>query len=250
MDTIPRNIILDLLPVYVAGEASRETIDLVESVAGRDPEIARLIQAEGAAPVVMSPDVAAPDDLETQTIKATCSTIRRRMMLVALVTAGILLVPLVAMTFTSQVNWSAADFIAMGALLFGAGLAYVLVSRVVDRVVYRTAVGIAVLAGVLLVWLNLAVGIIAAPDHPANLLYAGVLAIVIGGAGIARFSAGAMAHVLFAAAFAQSLVPLVALFAWRPAMSEPPGIAGVFLINACFAALFVISALLFRRANH
>jgi hypothetical protein len=45
--TMNRNIILDLLPAYVGGDASAETRQLVEEYAKGDPEIARLIQAGG-----------------------------------------------------------------------------------------------------------------------------------------------------------------------------------------------------------
>jgi hypothetical protein len=40
---------------------------------------------------------------------------------VAVVTGLILLIPLVAMQFTNEVNWSVTDFILMGSLLFGTG---------------------------------------------------------------------------------------------------------------------------------
>src|SRR5690606_25199214 len=48
---------------------------------------------------------------------------------IAIVTACILLVPLMAMQFTDQVNWNSIDFIIMGALIFGTGLVLDLVAR-------------------------------------------------------------------------------------------------------------------------
>lgn len=93
----------------------------------------------------------------------------------AIVTVLILLVPLVAMLLTDEVDWGFFDFVFMGILLFGAGLTYELMARKVHSVTYRTAVGIAVVAFVLLVWINAAVGIIG--DDPLNAMYMGVVAI-------------------------------------------------------------------------
>ena len=117
-----------------------------------------------------------------------------------------------------------------------------------DSTVYRIAVGITAATGLLLIWVNLAVGIIGSENNPVNLLYFGVLAVGFIGAGIARFRARGMVLALLAAAAAQMLVPVIALIFWRPSLNEPPGIAGVFILNAFFAVLFVVSALLFRHA--
>jgi len=77
---------------------------------------------------------------------------------VALVTALILLVPLVAMQFTDEVNWELNDFVVMGILIFGTGLALDLVARKANER-YRVAIGTAVVAAFLLIWVELAVGI-------------------------------------------------------------------------------------------
>ena len=55
--------------------------------------------------------------------------ITRRLIVWAAVVAFILLIPLVAMQFTKEVNWDLFDFAFMGTVLFGAGLAYELVAR-------------------------------------------------------------------------------------------------------------------------
>lgn len=248
MKPIPRNVVLDLLPAYVAGEASEESRALVEEFARDDPEIARLIRAGGVVPDASGPGIAPPDDLEMKTMKRIRRSISRQMFLVALATAAILLVPLVAMRFSSEVQWSVADFVVMGVLLFGTGLAYVLISRVSDSVAYRVAVGVAVAAGFLLVWVNLAVGFIGSEDDPANVLYLGVPIVGIIGAGMSRFRPGGMATTLFLVAGVQLLVPVVALILRRSALDAPPGIVGVFLLNGFFAALFAVSGLLFRHA--
>ena len=132
----------------------------------------------------------------------------------ALVTACILLLPLVAMQFTDEVVWDLADFVVAGVLLFGAGLTYELVARRARKAgntAYRAAVGVAVATALILVWMNLAVGIIGNEENPANLMYGGVLAVGIIGALIARFQPQGMARALFATALAQMLVAVIAL---------------------------------------
>ena len=167
---------------------------------------------------------------------------------IALGTGLILLIPLVAMQFTEEVNWDLFDFAFMGALLFGTGLTYELVARKGGTIAYRAAVGIACTAAFLLVWVNGAVGIIGNEGNPANLMYFGVLAIGIIGAIVARFRPQGMTRALFATALAQALVPVIALIT-QVASWGAAGVFGVFVLNACFVMLFVVSALLFRRAG-
>lgn len=80
--------------------------------------------------------------------------------IVLLATAFILLVPLVAMQFTDEVAWDLADFAAAGVLLTGTGLLYVMLASMVSSNLYRVVGGVVLAAGLLLVWIELAVGII------------------------------------------------------------------------------------------
>ena len=160
---------------------------------------------------------------------------------VALATAFILLIPLLA-----EWAWSLADFVFAGALLFGTGLTYVLVARKAGNIAYRAAVGVALAAALLLVWINLAVGVIGTEDDPANAMYAGVLAVGIIGAIIARFRPHGMARALFATALAQALVAAIALIAGLGLPWSGP--AEILVLNGFFIALFAGSAWLFRRA--
>lgn len=169
---------------------------------------------------------------------------------IALATAFLLLVPLVAMQFTDEVVWTLFDFIFAGTLLFGTGLAYELVARKANTFAYRAAVGVALAAALLLIWINGAVGIIGSENNPANLLYGGVLAVVLIGTILARLKPRLMARTVFATALAQSLVPVIALIIWTPLVTagEGPGIFGVFVLNSFFVLMWVVSALLFRDA--
>jgi hypothetical protein len=176
----------------------------------------------------------------------------------AAVVALILLAPLIAMQFTEEVNWDLFDFIFMGVLLFGTALTYELVASKGGTTAYRVAVGVACATGLVLLWINAAVGIIG--DGPINLMYLGVLAVGFIGAFFARFQPRGMSRALFATALAQILVPVIALVIWKAGWQEllihpnsphppfDPGVAQVFALNAVFAALWVGSALLFRHA--
>lgn len=77
---------------------------------------------------------------------------------IALATGLILLIPLIAMQFTNEVNWTTIDFVVMGILLLGAGSLFVLVSRRSPRK-RRVAIGVGIAAAFLFVWAELAVGI-------------------------------------------------------------------------------------------
>lgn len=115
-----------------------------------------------------------------------------------------------------------------------------------NRTAYRSALGVAVATAFILVWLSLGVGIIGADGDRANMMYFGVLAVGIIGAIIARFQPEGMARALFAMAIAQALVAAIALALGLGYPASPPlELVG---LNGMFIALFVGSALLFRRA--
>ncbi len=74
----------------------------------------------------------------------------------------ILSVPLVAMLFTDEVQWNWFDFAVIGTLLIGTGLVFELVTARVN-VKYRPVIAVVLLAALLLVWAELAVGIVGSP---------------------------------------------------------------------------------------
>ena len=75
----------------------------------------------------------------------------------------LLLIPLIAMQFTTEVNWSPFDFVVAGGLLLGTGLLFELVMRRVNTPRYRFALCLALLAALFIVWAELAVGIFGTP---------------------------------------------------------------------------------------
>lgn len=160
--------------------------------------------------------------------------------------AALLTVPLVAMLFTAEVNWSPFDFAFMGALVSGIGFTFELALRKTDDAVYRVAAGVALAAAFLLVWAGAGVGIIGADGDPANLMYGGVLAVGIIGGAAARFRPRGMARTMVAAALAQAAVAAIAIFA---GLGRPySGVVELVLANGFFVALFLCSASLFEKA--
>ena len=71
----------------------------------------------------------------------------------------LLLLPLVAMQFTDEVNWNLMDFIVAGLLLSLAAFTFELASNKLGNSKARLAAGIAILATLILVWIELAVGL-------------------------------------------------------------------------------------------
>lgn len=161
----------------------------------------------------------------------------------------IALIVLTPFLLTLLATWPwrpAAFFLAIILLLAGAGLVYELVTKKkLTNKSYRSAVGVALAAVLILIWMNVAVGGILG-DDPANMMYFGVLLVGCTGTILARLEPRAMSQALFATAFAMALVPLIAIIIGTPAFAN--GLVAVFGLHAFFAMLFIGSALLFRRA--
>ena len=83
----------------------------------------------------------------------------KRLIIIVLISAIPLLIPLIVMQFTDEVNWSLSDFVVAGVLLFGTGLMCELVMRKINKIKYRIFICAALLVVLLLIWAELAVGI-------------------------------------------------------------------------------------------
>jgi hypothetical protein len=132
------------------------------------------------------------------------------------------------------------DFAIIGLLVLGSGLLYEYAGSRSGTFAHRAAVGIAVAAGLFLVWVNLAVGMIGDEGNAANLMYLVVLFVALAGAAIARFEPREASIAMFATAAAHVAVVVIALAA---------GLRPELRADAFFIAAWVASALLFRQAS-
>lgn len=160
--------------------------------------------------------------------------------------ALILCIPLVAMQFNQEVNWSAFDFIIMGLLLFSVGFAYLIVTRYMSNIVYKAAVAMALGSTFLMLWANLAVGLIGSGPHIGNWMYLAVLVVGLIGTILSRFQAAGMERTMYAMAFTFIVLASIALLTkmYNYPSSSVNEILGV---NVLFAGLFTIAGLLFRQ---
>lgn len=76
----------------------------------------------------------------------------------AFVTAVILMIPLIAMQFTNEVDWDETDFIIMGVLLFITGFVLDQINKRAGK--NKMLIGIGVALAFLFIWAHLAVGIV------------------------------------------------------------------------------------------
>lgn len=166
-----------------------------------------------------------------------------------LITAAVLVVPALAMAFDlaipdpgsateDGVNWGPMDYATIGVLVLFSGLLYEYASARAGTFAHRAAVGIAVLAGLGLIWVNLAVGFMDVEN--ANLMYVLVLLVALVGAAIGRFEPREASIAMFATAAAHAVVAIIGLaFDLGPTL----------LADAFWIAGWVASGLLFRQAS-
>lgn len=168
-------------------------------------------------------------------------------LVVAIGTGVLLLIPLIAMQFTDEVVWTISDFVIMALLLFSTGLSFKLLTRSSGCMIQRIASGFALASTFFLIWANLAVGLIGAGPNAGNLMYIGVLFVGVVASVYSRFRPAGMATAMFAMVGALVILTLIALITGMqhyPASS----VGEILRVNGFFAILFLASGLLFRLA--
>jgi len=90
-------------------------------------------------------------------------TQNKRLTGIILTVVFLLMIPLVAMQFTDEVDWKILDFVIMGFLLLSTGLTCEFVMRKVKSTEGRIAVIAGILLVFFLIWAELAVGIFGTP---------------------------------------------------------------------------------------
>lgn len=184
----------------------------------------------------------------------TYTIMKKKITYLVFLTIGLLLIPLVMNILGNRVeggngwHWTAFDFVFMGVLIFGTGLAYLLISNRAKSMHYRLALGLALAGAFLLIWVNGAVGIIGSEKEDVNMLYFAVIAILFFGSIITNLKSKKMSVVLFITAAVQMLIPTLALLIWHPPFD--PGVVPVFGINVVFAMIFIASGLLFKQVSN
>jgi len=87
---------------------------------------------------------------------------RKRLLPIALLTTAILLIPLIAMQFTDEVNWGLMDFLIAAFLLLSTGIILDLIRKKAKHSI-RKILFVIVLLIFILIWIELAVGILGTP---------------------------------------------------------------------------------------
>ena len=82
-----------------------------------------------------------------------------RLLIISFLTAVLLMIPLIAMQFTEDVNWTLFDFVVAGLLLFGTGMLCVVAASKIKKPQYRIAALLIIVTVLLIIWIELAVGI-------------------------------------------------------------------------------------------
>jgi len=125
---------------------------------------------------------------------------------------------------------------------------FILVNKVnPDNLSYKFAMALALISAFLLIWVNLAVGIIGSEDNDANLMFVSILAFGLVGAIKVRFRSLGMSYVMLLLSVSHIVVACLDLIFQFGSKGPiwPFDVLGASLI---FAILWFCSALLFRRS--
>lgn len=152
---------------------------------------------------------------------------------------GLLALPLIAMQFTEEVNWTASDFLFAAVIFTIVGGLFELAARASRNIAYRVANLLTVGGCFLIVWVSMAVGIIGESDDPRNIIYFAIVAMTATGAYVARGTAAGLQRTM---QWMAGFMLLVALMHMGPAR-------GAVAFDLFLAALWATAAYLFSTAD-
>ncbi len=87
----------------------------------------------------------------------------KRLFIIFAIAAFLLLIPLAAMQFTNEVNWTLSDFLLAAVLFLITGLAFEFGIRKIKKSGLRIFLSAVLLAALVIIWAELAVGILGSP---------------------------------------------------------------------------------------
>jgi hypothetical protein len=153
-------------------------------------------------------------------------------------TAALILVPLALIKAADSNAWALEDLPFAFVMIAAVGIAAEVALRLPPDWTRAAGTFLAAATGLLLVWSNLAVGFAGSEEERINLIFFAVPVVALGGSLIARFRSEWLAKAFLATAGAQLVAGVVALAAGHFAMP----------LTVAFTGLWLVSALLFRRA--
>ena len=148
-------------------------------------------------------------------------------------------IPVIAKLLVAEMQWSPGDFAVWAGMLLIAGALGEGVLRVFRAGPALLGGLLAIAAGFLLVWINLAVGFLGNEDNPVNLGYFAMLAVVLVGGLITRFRPRAMTVLMVFCAVVQAAMLFV----------EPQEIGFEWMATAIFCVIWLGAASFFRMAT-
>ena len=87
----------------------------------------------------------------------------KRLLIILGIAAFLLVIPFIGTLVSDDVDWSGFDFLIMGILLFGSGLAIEFALRTFSTTMSRVIACVVILSIFFMVWAELAVGIFGTP---------------------------------------------------------------------------------------
>lgn len=158
----------------------------------------------------------------------------------------LLLIPVWGNSNVEGWNWTAFDFVWAAIVLSCAGLSLEFFITRPYSTTYKAAGALAVVTALLMIWINAAVQIVG-EDNPTNAIYVLTVAVLLFGSVASKFKADNMPRVLHAAALMTAVAPIIGFTFWREDFT--PGILHVFVLNAFFIMMWMLSAMLFKWAS-
>ncbi len=155
---------------------------------------------------------------------------------------GLLCIPLIAMQYTDEVNWSVFDFLVMASLIAIVGLSLEKAITLSNDSRYRVGVTILLFSLFLLVWVNLSVGLIGGEQNALNFIYVSIPITIFIMSYKSSFSAISLFYASILISFIQALITSFAIiFEWGHPYDKSVLLLfgnGIFIILYLFAASF------------